>query len=403
MNRCIVLLGVSLLVGCGGPTKQGKIARMNAHNRMDAVNADLAAQQAMQQFEVGQLGAAIETIDAAIARYEENAEYHLLRGRILMEQHRLDAASKSFVRSIELNSDIAEPHYFLGVLHQRWSEDAQALACYKNAMEANVTHPQYLLATAESHVALGQLNEAIALLQNAGKEFQHQPSVTALLGHIHLRNGNPSGAAKYLADSRLLGNDDIEVLTLLATAQFSAGDYADCLFTIAQLDEVQDLSFTFQRLKGKCLASTGRPIQGRDICLKVTRQIPDDTGAWVDLGYISWKMGDYERVAFCGKKISELNPDSPEGPLFEGIVAMRKGDYQKGEELLAQAQSDNTAVLIRTLLQTHANSAKLVAKSPVTQNMTANTAEGENEQHLVELAQESQPIVRVTQDSSHAP
>ncbi|MGY8752664.1 MAG: hypothetical protein ACKVIO_02095, partial [Phycisphaerales bacterium] len=81
MKRCFILLGLCLCVGCGGPTKQGKIARVNAHNRMDAVNADLAAQQAMQQFEVGQLKAALGTIDAAIARYEGNAEYHLLRGR----------------------------------------------------------------------------------------------------------------------------------------------------------------------------------------------------------------------------------------------------------------------------------------------------------------------------------
>jgi tetratricopeptide (TPR) repeat protein len=402
MNRCVVLLGVSILVGCGGPSKQGKIARVNAHQRMDAVNADLAAQQAMQQFEVGQLKAAIDTIDAAIARFEEKSEYHLLRGRILMEQHRLDAASKSFARSIEINSDVAEPHYFLGVLHQRWSEDAHALAYYKNAMECNATHPQYLLATAESHVALGQLDEAITLLQNAGKEFQHQPSVTALLGHIHLRKGNAKEAANYFADSRLLGNDDKEVLTLLATAQFRTGEYTECLLTIAQLQEGGELSFAFQRLQGKCLASTGRTIQGRDICLQVTRQTPDDAGAWVDLGYIAWMMGDHERVAHCGKKISELAPDLPEGPLFEGIVAMRKGDFEKGELLLAKAQSDNKIVLLDSLLQIHAKRAKMKAESLITQNMTADSAEGDAEQYP-DVQTQSQPIVGVMQDSPLAP
>ena len=403
MKRCFILLGLCLCVGCGGPTKQGKIARVNAHNRMDAVNADLAAQQAMQQFEVGQLKAALGTIDAAIARYEGNAEYHLLRGRILMEQHRLDSASKAFVRSIDINPNVAEPHYFLGVLHQRWSEDSEALACYKMAMENNATHPQYLLAAAESHVALGELIEAIALLQDAGKDFQHQPAVAALLGHIHLRNGNPKEAAIFLADSQLLGNDDAEVLTLLVTAQFSAGDYTDCLFTISQLQEKQEVSFTFQRLKGKCLAATGRAIQGRDICLKVTRQTPDDAGAWIDLGYIAWQMEDYERVATCGKKIRALNPDLHEGPLFEGIVAMRKGDLEQGKKLLAKVQSDNTDELIALLLQTHANSAKLHAESTVTQNMTTNSVEGETETHPFILGQESQPIVHVTQDSPLAP
>ena len=399
----VVIVAVSVLAGCGGPTKQGKIARANAHQRMDVVNADLAAQQAMQQFEVGQLKAALETIDSAIARFDENAKYHLLRGRVLIEQHRLDSARKSLVRSIELDPDVAESHYFLGVLHQRWSEDTLALECYKKAMEHNPTHPQFLLAAAESYVALGQLDEGIELLRTAGKEFQHQPSITALLGHIHLRKGNPKEASKYLADSRLLGNDDSEVLTLLASAQFNAGEYANCLHTIAQLQESNELSHTFQRLKGKCLSATGRQIQGRDICLKVTRQTPDDTGAWIDLGFIAWDMGDYERVALCGKKISELSPENIEGPLFEGIVAMRSGDAIRGERLLAMAQSDNTTDGLDLLIQSYAKVAKLRAESAITQNMTANSVEGDAEQHPIGLVEGSQPIVGVTQDSPLAP
>ncbi len=93
MKRFTIIAGIILLcIGCGGPTKAGLEARANAHMRMDSVNADLAAQQAKQQFEVGQLDKAIETINAAIARYNKNGKYHLLRGRILLEQHRLDAA-----------------------------------------------------------------------------------------------------------------------------------------------------------------------------------------------------------------------------------------------------------------------------------------------------------------------
>jgi tetratricopeptide (TPR) repeat protein len=403
MKRLILLIAALLLVGCSGPTKQGKIARADAHQRMDVVNADLAAQQALQQFEVGQLEAAISTIDAAIARYDDNASYHLLRGRILIEQHKLDSARKALLRSAEIDSKVAEAHYFLGVLHQRWSEDEEALSCYSKAMECDKSHPQFLLATAETYVALGKFDKAIELLESAGKEFQHQPSITALLGHIYLRNGNPSKAAKFLSDSRLLGNDDSEVLTLLATAQFGAGEYANCLHTITQLEEDESLSNTFKRIKGKCLSSTGRQIQGRDICLQVTRQTPDDPNAWVDLGYISWEMGDYSRLATCGEKISELAPEFSEGPLFEGIVALRLGDKEIGKKLLAKARSDNTEHGIDILLQTYAKNAKLRTKRPITPNLTAKTAEVGIEQHSEKLVEGSQPIVGVAEDSHLAP
>jgi hypothetical protein len=60
VKKCLVLAGFITIIcsSCSGPTKAGKEARVNAHRRMDIVNADLAAQQAKQQFEVGQLDAA---------------------------------------------------------------------------------------------------------------------------------------------------------------------------------------------------------------------------------------------------------------------------------------------------------------------------------------------------------
>ena len=79
MKRLTVLIAAALLVGCSGPTKQGKLARADAHQRMDVVNANLASQQALQQFEVGQLEAAISTIDAAIARYDDNVKKTRIR------------------------------------------------------------------------------------------------------------------------------------------------------------------------------------------------------------------------------------------------------------------------------------------------------------------------------------
>ena len=393
-----------LLIGCAGPTKAGREARANAHNRMDVVNANLAAQQARQQFEVGQLDSAIETIDAAIARFETNSKYHLLRGRILLEQHRLDAAYNALTRSAELVPELAEPYYFLGVLHQRWSEDEAALSSYKKAMECNPTHPQYLLAAAESLVALNQPDEAIALLQNAGKEFKHHPSIPALLGHIYLRNRNAAEATKYLVDSRMLGNDDEQILSLLATAQFQSGKYADCLFTISQLhDKNGSLSFSFQRLQGKCLAATGRLVKGRDICLMVTRQTPDDAGAWIDLGYIAWEMRDYARVAMCGEKISQLAPEFQEGPLFEGIAAMHAGDINRGQKLLILAQSDNNIEGLDSLIDYYSKTAKRRVETPITLDMTSNSVEGWVEEHPAGHVEGSRPIVGVTQDSSNAP
>ena len=141
-NIALLLVVLVSCVSCNGPSKAGLEARANAHNRMDSVNADLAAQQAKQQFEVGQLETALDTVNAAIARFDTKGEYYLLRGRILLELHQLDTSYASLQHAVECNPELAEPHYFLGVLHQRWSEDAEALKEYTLAMELDASHPQ---------------------------------------------------------------------------------------------------------------------------------------------------------------------------------------------------------------------------------------------------------------------
>ncbi len=400
MKQYGVFLVLLLCVSCSGPTKAGKEARANAHQRMAIVNADLAAQQAKQQFEVGQLDSAKETISSAITRYSEKGDYHLLKGRILLEQHHLDAAFRALQKAVEYSPDLAEPHYFLGILHQRWAEDDKALAEYKIAMEKDSSHPQYLLAAAESYVALNQNGEAIALLVSASQEFQHHPSVASLLGHIYLREGEYGDASDWLENSRLLGNDDKETHSVLATAQFEAGRYGDCLSTLTNLEELHGtLQTAFVRLQGKCFAATGRLLRGRDICLKITHETPEDIGAWKDLGYISWQMGDYKRLGRCGEKIVQLDADVTEGNLFIGVSAIHSDNAALALETLSSLQSDNSIEGLDSLINIYAKNTKIGIETPITPNMQAKTVEGVGESFFKKLLRGSNPLASVHSDS----
>ena len=398
--RIILLAFILSAVSCG-PTKTGKLARQKAHARMDLINADLASEQARQQFEVGQLETAITTIDIAIDRYPEKSEYHQLRGRILLEQHKLDDAKSAFETSISLNPKSAESHYLLGVLHQRWSNDESALQSYSAASEINPSHAQFFLAKAETLVALNRDDEAIELLLGNNR-FQHQASIPALLGHIYLRLGKSNLASQYFADSRALGNDDPILFADLAIAEFRAGLYAQCLMTLRELETIKKDGLTTlqQRTRGKSLAATGRLMQGRDICLSVTRETPQDADAWIDLGYIAWKMGDYRRLEQCGNEISKLAPSSFEGPLFIGKTAQHAGNNVLAADSLAVAASlsmneELAAWIVASSNETIGKSATVLQEAP---NMPAKTAEKVTEEPILGLVEGSEPLVTVPQN-----
>jgi len=404
--RCILLAVVLCTTSCNGPSKTGQVARQKAHARMDLVNADLASQHARQQFEVGQLEAAITTIDGAIQRYPDKPNYHQLRGRILLEQHKLDDALGALETAATLNTDAAEPHYLLGVLHQRWSDDVAALKSYTTACENNPSHPQFFLAKAETLVALGRNEEAIKML-TGNHQFQHQASIPALLGQIYLRTGNPTIAARYLSDSRSLGNDDLILFSDLALAEFHAGMYAECLMTLRELELTSEdaLSMLQRRTKGKSLAAIGQLIQGRDICLSVTRLTPQDADAWVDLGYIAWKMGDYRRLEVCGNEISKLAPIRFEGPLFIGKSAQQAGNDVLASDSLALAASlsentEWTRLITLSANQTNEKSATVMQEA---QHVRAKTAEIRTEEPILGLVERSEPLVTVPQNLPQQP
>ncbi len=398
--RSIIIAIILCSVSCG-PTKTGKMARQKAHARMDIVNADLASQQARQQFEVGQLDAAITTINVAIDRYPEKSEYHQLRGRILLEQHKLDDARGAFETASTLHPEAAEPHYLLGILHQRWGDDEAALQSYTSACQNDSAHAQFFLAKAETLTALHRDGEAIEIL--TGKHhFQHQASIPALLGQIYLRTGKATLAAQHFADSRSLGNDDPILYADLAMAEFRAGLYAECLMTLRELEITtkDGLTTLQQRVRGKSLAATGRLIQGRDICLSVTRETPQDADAWIDLGFIAWKMGDYRRLHMCGNEISKLAPSAVEGPLFIGKAAQHAGNSVLAADSLALAaslsQNDELASWITaSARQTNGKSATVLQEAP---NMPAKTAEKGIEEPILGLVEGNEPLVTVPQN-----
>ena len=135
----------------------------------------------------------------------------------------------------------------------------------------------------------------------------------------------------------------------------------------------------------------------------VTRETPDIAGAWVDLGYIAWDMGDYSRMGVCGAKISLLDPLLPEGDLFEGIAAMHAGNAFLAQEKLLALQSDNSIHGLDDLINMYVKSTENGVETAKAPNMPLETAEGSIEPHDQELVKKSQPIASVPSVSPEAP
>lgn len=336
---CTALLGATLiLTGCNGPGPHGKKMRTEAQARLDSMNAQITYKQAMQSFEVGRFDRALRNINAAIERYPEVPEYYVLQGRIFIETGRLESAIRSFEEAIALDEEFADAHYYAGIVYQRWADDEQAHTHYSRAFELEDTNPQYLLAAAESKIALGELDSAWNLLEENESYFENSAALHQLKGQIALMQGDPDLAVELYKRARLLNPEDSLLLEELAWAQFDARQYGDCQTTLHKLKQQfgEDRS-ELRHLEAQCFAAMGRTSEARNIYIELTRDEPNNADLWTELGLIAWDLGDYYRVDQCADKLMSLAPQRYEGFLFRAVKQRHDGNIDAAIEQLETA------------------------------------------------------------------
>jgi tetratricopeptide (TPR) repeat protein len=334
----LLAVAATLLAGCGGPTQKGLEARAKARARLNKINAQLAYDQAMQAFEAGQFERAQRELRTAIELHPEWAEYRVLEGRIHLETHRLEKAIESFQAALQLKPGYAEAHYYSGIVYQRWTDDAQALDEYNAAHEMEPASVSYLLAAAESMVALGQLDAAMQLLAGKLDYFEHNAAIRHLMARISMLQDDTAAAIQLYEEARRLNPEDRALLEELAQAQYAAGSYGDCYRSVKLLQETfgrerSDLKL----LEARCLAFMDRLAEARNLYLELTKLRPTDPDVWIELGSVAWELGDHHRMALCGARVTALAPDRYEGYLLKGINERHHGNLGEATMLLREA------------------------------------------------------------------
>jgi Flp pilus assembly protein TadD len=344
MNHRTIITGLTLtacLCSCGGPSKVGLENREKAYDRMDAVNARLVHEQAKSAFETGQLERSRTLMVEAIERYPKEPSWYVLMGRILLEQHTLDEAKRMFEHAITLDEQCSECHYYLGVLHERWSDDKAAVEHFFSACEIDSNRPQYVLAHAEALIATGQLDAADELVESHMDHFEHHAGLRHLLAQIAMLQGEHGQAATHCEAARLLAPDDEGMAHDLVHMRFAAGDWAGALEAIDEIKlESGGVPAVVQRLEARALMALGRSVEARSILRSLCDQSPADPDLWRELGLLGWDIGDWNSVRQAGTHLAGLQAWPYEAGLFEALSSRRDGDLEAARKRLETLTSE---------------------------------------------------------------
>jgi tetratricopeptide (TPR) repeat protein len=262
----------------------------------------------------------------------------LLQGRIALETHKLEDAINSFETALDLDARVADAHYFSGVVYQRWSNDQQAYESYLKAFDIAPTKVEYLLAAAESLIALGEFDQAKQLIEPKLSYFEHNASLRQLQGQIALLQGEPKRAAVLYGEARLLNPDDDALLEELMWAQYAAEQYGQCHLSATQLAaKASSPRADLIHLQARCMTMMNRGTEARELYIELSRQRPADPDVWSELGTLCWDLGDYRRVAQCSVQLISLAPERYEGYMLRGINEKQKGNLDDAIKHFQQA------------------------------------------------------------------
>lgn len=333
----LVCAAAALAAGCDG-TLHSQRVRNEARDRFDRAGAQIAYDQARQAFHSGQFEQALGHVDRAIARFPKDASYHLLRGRVLHEMTRVADARDAFQEAVAIDPRKPEPHYFLGVIHQRWHEYEKALDCYAKAAGAAPSKLHFVAAEVEMLTVLGRLDEADARIASVERTFEFSPVIDRLRADVAKVRGDHVRCAELLERARVRDTASPELVEELAFARYSKGDWSGSLTALedpvlASAASRPDLV----RLRARNLILLGRPGEAREALMAI-RGSPDPDGRTaLLLGHAAWRLSDWARVRACGEELLRRRPELADGYMFLGASAQATGRLDESLAMFEQA------------------------------------------------------------------
>ena len=330
-------LGLALLAGCAGHGDYTTEGMNLAEARLVAVKAAAEYNMAEQAFLAGDLDKADRTLSRGIDLAPDVAKNHVLLGRLRLEQGRIGEAAAALERASELNTDLAEAHYYRGVVAERLRQPAAAADHFLAAAAAEPLDPQYVVAAAEALVDLDRLADAEATLMHS-PVADHAPAVRQLLGHIAMIRGLPGEAADRFAEAALLAPDSDAiredlVAALIASGRFARAEHELKRLLAASTDAAgnpvtpEGPRRDLLHMHGLCLVALGRPLEARQVYRDLTTG-PDgqsDLDAWVGLGRASFLLGDTRTLKRAADRAVAVAPSQPDGAILQTLFHRSKG------------------------------------------------------------------------------
>ncbi len=350
----IVCLGS---VGCESFSDTKKLAQ----KRWEKASVGAKLILAQQEYDENRFDDARKIVSKCVIVDPNNAQAHLLYGKLLlMEDNQADAV-RELRLAVELDEELGEGWYWLGLAtrgleqtQQSWWENQQILFYYKKALKLNPANIDYILAVAETYTEQKKIEEATRLLEEKMTAMPSQVPLKIAAANLMWRLGKNERAIELCKQAMLMNGDDSSIAETLGYYYVFNGQWSEGAKIFNKLiEQCQDEQKKKLYLQTAALCSVNCAQYNRAVnCYnKLSIEERDNAEFWVKMGQAALGADAAEKALICGETALALQPGNADAIVLVGCAKYLMEDYAEAIKSFEKITSDEKNECISWLMR----------------------------------------------------
>jgi len=352
MRRTLQLLSASFVcasVGCAQPHSDllskhlSPQRKEDAQQHWDSMRGDVKLQLARQHLQAGRLDDAEKVLEQTAGITPKNAQVFVLLTRLRLEQGRLADAKQAIQAAQALSAGDPEIPYLAGIVAQRYGNLGEAGSYYAAAARLSPNIASYVLAQAETLVALEQPIDAMELVEGRLKDFDTNGPMHMFAARISRMVGLRGPATAHCREAIRLSPDDTTMIIEAGQILVWAERYGDAISILAPVVEAKTLAAGSPATPSarRCLATAyfgdGRFDQAMKALEPALSDDAVDNATCVLFARAALAAGDVESASRVIQAVHQRGSQSAETLLVAGFIALRENEFAIASEVAGQA------------------------------------------------------------------
>ena len=283
-------------------------------------------------------------LNELLSQNTKDAEAMNLLGVVRVQQGHNEEGEILFRNALGIASALASAHANLGLLYLQESKPEQSMDEYEAALKIDPLLPQArtgMVGVAEQLASAARKSEkaekSLSILIRARKSLPEDPRLLYDFGVVALQMKLYEDAAEALEQSLKLKPDAPDTIYALARARLEQQQMTEAERLMREYLKLRPEDATAHYGLGRVLSIELQTDAARAEFQRSIDLLPQQTESYYELGQLELDARHDDDAQRFFEKVLARNPRHGGALTGKGIVAYRRKDYAKAEELLRQA------------------------------------------------------------------